>query len=130
LRVPKTADNPKNPRGVQTYLLDLRNRHGNDLQSAEQELAGAWSSIVEAHPHAEAGTVVGSLRSMFGNAPGASANQLPAGISLPAFGGAAATAGPASASETSKRTPQVGERRMINGQLGEWDGRGWKPAAQ
>lgn len=23
--------------------------------------------------------------------------------------------------------PQVGERRTINGQLGEWDGRGWKP---
>lgn len=22
--------------------------------------------------------------------------------------------------------PQIGERRMINGQLGEWDGRGWK----
>lgn len=23
--------------------------------------------------------------------------------------------------------PQVGERRMINGQMGEWDGKGWKP---
>lgn len=23
--------------------------------------------------------------------------------------------------------PRVGERRMINGQLGEWDGKGWKP---
>lgn len=26
--------------------------------------------------------------------------------------------------------PAVGERRMINGQLGEWDGKGWKAAVQ
>jgi multidrug efflux pump subunit AcrA (membrane-fusion protein) len=27
-------------------------------------------------------------------------------------------------------TPQVGERRTFNGQLAEWDGRGWKPVQQ
>ena len=127
------ADNPQNPHGVQTYLLDLRNRYGNDLQTAEQELARAWPSIRQAHPRAAATTVVGSLRSMFGNAPGASANQLPGGITLPTFGGSPPpTAGPANASPPApaagKRAPALGERRMINGQLGEWDGRGWKPA--
>lgn len=65
-------DNPKNPRGVQTYLLDLRRRYGGNLQAAEDELSSAWPSIQQAHPHAEAGSVLGSLRSMFGAAPGVS----------------------------------------------------------
>jgi hypothetical protein len=132
VRPPKTADNPQNPRGVQNYLLQLRNTHGNDLQSAEQELAHAWPEIVQAHPHVEAATVVGALRSMFGNAPGASANQLPPGLTLPTFNGrgAAPTGGPAPASPRGgKPGPALRERRMINGHLGEWDGRGWKPVS-
>jgi hypothetical protein len=32
-------------------------------------------------------------------------------------------AGPPTAAATA---PTIGERRMINGQLGEWDGKGWK----
>lgn len=31
---------------------------------------------------------------------------------------------------TGKSGPQVGERRMFNGQVGEWDGAGWKPVTR
>lgn len=72
LRPPKVVDNPKIPRGVQDYLLQLRHTYGGDLQAAENELAGTWETIRAAHPHAEAATVVGALRSMFGAAAGSS----------------------------------------------------------
>jgi hypothetical protein len=44
---------------------------------------------------------------------------------VPLVPGAAGSAAPAPATPAA---PAVGERRMINGQLGEWDGKGWKAA--
>lgn len=68
----KGADDPTLPRGVQSYLLQLRKTYGTDLLGAEKELTAAWPNLTAAHPRISADKAVGALRQQFGSQAGAS----------------------------------------------------------
>lgn len=126
------ADDPELPRGVSNYLVQLRTKY-QDYQQAMGELGRAIPQIQQAHPSFNGVKAANALRQLFGQPTGAnSLAGLLGGSLLDGEGGSGdqfdAGAPPAApAGRGGGAGPHVGERRSINGQLGEWDGRGWKP---
>jgi hypothetical protein len=88
---------------------------GDPPAVAKAKLQGLWQAIEKRRQ-----TTIDAL-SDAGHDTAKFAARAPRVRAEPGAGGAA----PATQSASG---PKVGERRMINGQMGEWDGKGWKPA--
>lgn len=108
-----SKDDPKFPRGVESYILQLRTR-GETQADALNEVfePRTWQKLLRDHPGLSATSVREAIVRLIPE-EGATVDE--------------AAPMPQSASAVSQPRPaQRGERRMINGVLAEWDGRGWR----
>lgn len=125
-------DNPRLPQGTKAWIDSIAQRvrtgtdgsRGSALTRARQELSQGWNQQRSAHPNAELAEAAKYLDSLYRDGMSMFApdeGALPAPVD-------AAPALPDATATSAATTPKVGERRLINGVPGVWDGRAWVAA--
>ena len=120
---PKFNDNPRLPQGTKAWIDSIAQR-GVPVEQARRELSRGWGQQRSAHPNAELAEAAKYLDSLYQDGlPMFTGEQgaLPAPAPVDA-----APALPTPAPATS--APQIGERRLIDGVQGVWNGRAWVAA--